>query len=258
MIIYTNVIKLNKETSVSDNVQQWANMLISNEEGEISTLDLLKVINEIRAEFGEPEIENNKFLIRAEDELDLGKAKRQKVVNPSGGRPAPYYNLTLDECTLVGMRESKGVRRTVLAVIKYLRTRQQPSLPNFNNPAEAARAWAVEYEAKQLALIERDVAVATKVEIGNRREATAMNTASQAVKKAHKLEIELDKSKDYASVKRMEILFPEFKPFNWRELKATSQEMKLPIEKVFDRNYGNVNAYHANVWKAVYNLDFDG
>ena len=28
---------------------------------------------------------------------------------------------------------------------------QQPSLPNFANPAEAARAWAIEYEAKQAA-----------------------------------------------------------------------------------------------------------
>jgi len=131
------------------------------------------------------------------------------------------------------------------------------ALPDFNNPAEAARAWAIEYEAKQLALAERDAAIATKAEIGCRREATAINTASQAVKKLNKLEVELDKSKDYASVKRMEILFPEFKPFNWRELKATSQEMGFPIEKVFDQNYGNVNAYHKNVWKAVYNLDFD-
>ena len=29
--------------------------------------------------------------------------------------------------------------------------RQQPSIPNFANPAEAARAWAIEYEAKQAA-----------------------------------------------------------------------------------------------------------
>ena len=28
------------------------------------------------------------------------------------------------------------------------------TLPNFNNPAEAARAWALEYEAKQQALLE--------------------------------------------------------------------------------------------------------
>lgn len=28
------------------------------------------------------------------------------------------------------------------------------TLPNFNNPAEAARAWALEYEAKQQAQLE--------------------------------------------------------------------------------------------------------
>jgi prophage antirepressor-like protein len=118
------------------------------------------------------------------------------------------------------------------------------SLPNFANPAEAARAWALEYEA-------RIHAEATKAEIGNRREATAMNTASQATKKATKLEIELDKSKEYATVKRMEMLYHGTK-FNWRLLKSTAIDMEVPPIDVFDANYGKVNAYHASVWLEAY------
>lgn len=71
------------------------------DEGEISTLDLRKVINEIRAEFGEEEVRNNDFLDRVFDELDLDKAKRQKVVKPQGGIPlrGPLRGIPINTCT---------------------------------------------------------------------------------------------------------------------------------------------------------------
>lgn len=75
-------------------------------------------------------------------------------------------------------------------------------------------------KAEQLAIEQRNIAIATKSEIGERREATAMNTASQAVKKANKLEIELDRSKEYATIKRMEMKYHGTK-FSWRLLKST-------------------------------------
>ena len=121
------------------------------------------------------------------------------------------------------------------------------------NFAEALRLAADLEEQKQLAELQRDEAVATKAFIGHRREATAMNTASQAVKKANNLEIQLDRSKQYATVKRMEMLY-HGQRFNWRLLKATATEMQVPPIDVFDQNYGKVNAYHADVWMEVYAL----
>lgn len=110
-------------------------------------------------------------------------------------------------------------------------------------------------EAEQLA-IERDAAIATKAEIGSRREATAMATASNATQRATRLEVELDRSKQYATIKRMGLVYHGLS-FNWRELKTASIDMDLPPIDVFDSNYGTVKSYHSDVWKEVYGLEVE-
>ena len=120
------------------------------------------------------------------------------------------------------------------------------ALPNFSDPAAAARAWADQHEA-------RIIAERTKAEIGSRREATAMNTASQAVKKADRLAIKLDQSREYATIKRMQLLY-HGQEFAWRLLRHVSIEMGVPPIDVFDQNYGTVKAYHADAWREAYAL----
>lgn len=86
------------------------------------------------------------------------------------------------------------------------------------------------------------------------REGTLFSKTGVLTQKVDRLEIELDKSKDYASIKRMTMAYHGTK-FNWRMLKEHSTLMeKEPID-IFDANYGTVKAYHKDVWTECYGLD---
>ena len=65
--------------------------------------------------------------------------------------------------------------------------------------------------------------------------------------------IQLQKTKEWYSIKRVaQIVNASWKEFNWRLLKLESKVQRHEVKKVFDANYGKVNAYHINVWKTVY------
>lgn len=125
-------------------------------------------------------------------------------------------------------------------------------LPNFTDPVEAAIAWANEYKAKQIAQQERDYAIATKAEIGERREATAMATASAKSRQAEKLKEQLGESKNYASIKAVESATG--KKFNWRILKKWCVDNGKKIKDIYDANYGSVKTYPKDAWQAVYGI----
>ena len=73
--------------------------------------------------------------------------------------------------------------------------------PDDTPEAILARAVLVAQDTIRRIEAERDEAIRTKAEIGSRREATAMATASAAVRKATALENELGRGRDYKSVK---------------------------------------------------------
>ncbi|HBO7008179.1 TPA: hypothetical protein L4940_000674 [Pseudomonas aeruginosa] len=87
----------------------------------MTSIDLRDIINEARAAANEPRVRNDQFIARVQDELgdELGVCK--KIAPPQSGVLMECYELTLDQCMLVGMRESKGVRRSVLERLKALR-----------------------------------------------------------------------------------------------------------------------------------------
>lgn len=170
--------------------------------------------------------------------------------NPQNSQVYAIFNLPKDETMCLVSGYDIKARMAIIKRLKELETNStQLAVPDFSNPAAAARAWADQYEGRLLA-------ESTKAEIGSRREATAMNTASIAVKKVFKLEVELDKSKQYATVKRMGMIH-HGQEFNWRLLKSASVEMDIPAVDVFDANYGTVKAYHADVWREAYAVEIE-
>ena len=92
-----------------------------------------------------------------------------------------------------------------------------------------------------------------KAWIGNKREAQAMNTASQKSKEVKKLQVALDLEMSFATVKKVEKMTG--RKYNWRNLKKYCQDAGLGWNKAFDSNYGSVNSYPIEAWKNVYGIE---
>ena len=131
----------------------------------------------------------------------------------------------------------------------------QANLPSYaiDDPIERAKKWIEEEKQKQLVIQERDHAIATKAEIGSRREATAMGRLSAKVKEVESLKVQLDKSLDFASIKAVEIATG--RKFGWHPLKKWSKANSSEIKTIPDPNFGEVKTYHKDAWLAVYNIN---
>ncbi|EPV3655794.1 phage antirepressor KilAC domain-containing protein [Citrobacter sedlakii] len=132
------------------------NLIAVEAEVSMSSLDFLNnIINPARIEFGQPEVENRHFLSRVVDEIDdLGVEETFYATTSQGARRAVKgYMLNMEQMTLIGMRESKAVRRSVLAKLKVMHGPQIPqTLP------EALRLAAD--LAEQKAVLESKLAIA--------------------------------------------------------------------------------------------------
>ena len=98
-----------------------------NNEFSMSSYEFLTtIINPAREEAGEKPVRNNAFIERVRDELDGCQNLVSDMVTPAGGG-TPMENVILngDQLLLVGMRESKAVRRKVLEYIRRIEKAKQ-------------------------------------------------------------------------------------------------------------------------------------
>ena len=185
--------------------------------------------------------------------LNLDALKFEHIYFDSMNRQQTEYLLD-EELTMTLVTGYNIVLRNRV-IKRWKELELQASQPSYliEDPIKRAEKWIEEAKQKQIAIQERDHAIATKAEIGSRREATAMATASKYKRKAEKLEALVDESQSFATIKKVQALTGG--TYDTYELRRYSKTNRLEIQKAEDANYGSVNSYHKDAWLAVYNIN---
>ena len=225
----------------------------------MSSPEIVDFINEYRAknESNPVQLRHDSFMAKVPKVL--GENQSPKFIGDykdAKGRTYPCYHFPKREACLMAMSYSYELQAQVFdrmtAMEQHIAAQNLPSYA-IDDPIERAKKWIEEEKQKQLVIQERDHAIATKAEIGSRREATAMSTASKYKRKAEKLEALMDESQSFATIKKVQTLTGG--TYDTYELRRYSKTNRLEIQKAEDANYGSVNSYHKDAWLAVYNIN---
>jgi hypothetical protein len=134
--------------------------LITTKPPTMTSDELLELINGARSELGEPPIRRNKLAEKIEDEL-TGEHYTKRVVRNLNSTESAVFDLTRDQCMLVSMRESKAVRRRVVAKLNSLVNQGEFAIPQTR--AEAMRL-AADLEEQNVVLALQNQQQAAKIE----------------------------------------------------------------------------------------------
>lgn len=122
--------------------------------------------------------------------------------------------------------------------------------------AQALRLAADQAEQIIQIATERDQAIATKAQIGNKREATAMATAANAKRETAKLRDELGRNKRHATVIAVERATGlKFAKNAYVALRKWCKKNDASAVDVVDARYGSVKAWPAGAWLAEFDID---
>lgn len=103
-------------------------LLTTNQPLTMTSTDLLVLINQARLDAGEKSVRHNDLMARIEDELE-GFNYETFVVQNKNNTESRVANLSSEQCLLVSMRESKLVRRSIMAKLKELEQQPQFKIP---------------------------------------------------------------------------------------------------------------------------------
>lgn len=164
-----------------------------------------------------------------------------------------YYELSKRDSFVVVARLSPEFTAHIVDRWQEL---EQKLNPVFNLPQDlpsALRALADTYEQLQQAQFEREIAVKTKAHISDKKTATAMATASNAVQENQRLKDQIGQSKKNATLLAVERLTSN--TYTWQPLNKWCEAHGIKPQKVHDERYGKVNTYPFQAWIDVYSVN---
>lgn len=202
------------------------NLVTTEASSTMTSLELLDIVNSAREEAGESTHEPRKFLAKVEDELDGLTGKKFRLNNNQ--TKTAYYDLTRDQCMLVGMRESKAVRRAVLQKLKDVE--QVAQAPVVKDPQLAA----------MVTMLTQLDSVKQEQEAQRNELAEIQATPDQFYTVA-----------GYASLRGMSIDTKKAAQLGRRTAKL-SREYDMDIGKAHSSIHGTVNAYHVDILCEVF------
>lgn len=182
-----------------------------------------------------------------------GGQQEMSIVSEAG-----LYSLILRSRKPEAKAFKRWITHEVLPAIRKTGGYGQWNLPRVPKSfPDALRMIADIEEEKQLALEQRDYYKRTKAEIGNRREATSMATASAAIRQRDALADKLGEGKHYKQVKAIPWLLEVFHESAGmysqvgRKLSQLGERMGLSPRIKEDSQYGTIKIHHVEVIEAL-------
>lgn len=111
----------------------------------------------------------------------------------------------------------------------------------------------VKVKENRIVTEQRDRAIKEKLWIADKREATAMATASAAVRAKNKLAERVGESKNFAAIIPVEKKLSQ--KFKWQSLRKWCRENGVEPHEVEDPRFGTVKSWPHEAWLAVYGVD---
>lgn len=133
----------------------------------------------------------------------------------------------------------------------YFRPQSSAALPL--SYEQALEDLLIKVKENRLLAEQRDHAIQTKAWIGEKREATAMATASAEKRKANALAEKLGECKKHAAVLAVEKKLNA--KFKWQPLRKWCRENEIAPHEVDDPRFGTVKSWPRAAWLAVYSVD---
>lgn len=176
----------------------------------------------------------------------------QTYTNPQNNQNYPCYALPKRETLILISGYSVAMRAKIIDRWQELEA-QAPATFDITNPVHLLQAIEIQARLNIQLAAERDQAIATKSQIGDKKVATAMATASHAKRKVNALEAELGRCKDHATIVAVQNVTRH--EHHWQPLKKWCKEHGIKPTEVVDPRWGKVKSWPAKAWLDVYKVD---